>query len=95
MTNSLSGVQVQAAIESVGVPPRMYSLSVRDSASGGINVTGPDSLVGINNCTVSGNAGQRTQRLGQTRVLGSRAPSNGVLVQSVLATVSVSLSVAR
>ncbi|KAF0308456.1 Protein bark beetle [Amphibalanus amphitrite] len=49
--------EAQAAIESVGVPPRMYSLTVRDSVSGGINVTQPDSLVAINNCTVSDNAG--------------------------------------
>ncbi|XP_037072320.1 LOW QUALITY PROTEIN: protein bark beetle-like [Pollicipes pollicipes] len=49
--------QVHAAIESEGVPPQMYGVTVRHSAGGGINITAPDSLVNINNCTVEHNAG--------------------------------------
>ena len=49
--------QAHAAIESVGVPPQMYGVAVQHSAYGGINITEPDSLVQINNCTVQQNAG--------------------------------------
>ena len=41
----------------MGVPPRMYGVAVRRSVYGGINITAPDSLVIINNCTVEENAG--------------------------------------
>ena len=50
--------QAQAAIESFGVPPRMYAITAKNSVSGGINITRPDSMVRINNCTVKDNAGQ-------------------------------------
>ncbi|KAF0300654.1 Protein bark beetle [Amphibalanus amphitrite] len=52
------GRQAHAAIESIGVPPRLYGVTVRRSAYGGINITSPDSLVIVNNCTVEENAGK-------------------------------------
>lgn len=48
---------VTSALEVDGVPPRMESISVLNSAFTGINVTTPEAPVVLTNCTVKKNKG--------------------------------------